>query len=215
MRTDVDAFAEAMEKYKGKVLCVVTTTSCFAPRAIDSVAEVASLAKAQDVFHVVNNAYGLQCSRIASDLTEACKRGRVDVLISSTDKNFMVPVGGSIVYSPKGAPAIVDKVKTMYPGRASGAPITDLFITQLSMGESHFKQLLKERKANFLDLKDGLKKFAEETGEAVLETPNNKISIAVSFRQLDEKCLKPNNVTATFFGSYLFSRRVSGVRVVA
>jgi len=25
--------------------------------------------------------------------------GRVDVIVSSTDKNFMVPVGGSIIYS--------------------------------------------------------------------------------------------------------------------
>ena len=45
-------------------------------------------------------------------------------------------------------------------------------------------------------------------------TPNNKISIAVSIRELTEKVLKPNNQSATFFGSYLFSRRVSGVRVV-
>ncbi len=55
------------------------------------------------------------------------------MLVSSTDKNFMVPVGGSIVYSPK-KKDIVDKVNKMYPGRASGAPITDLFITELSMG---------------------------------------------------------------------------------
>jgi hypothetical protein len=30
---------------------------------------------------------------------------------------------------------------------------------------------------------------------------------------LDEKVFKPNNINATFFGSYLFHRRVSGVRV--
>ena len=44
--------------------------------------------------------------------------------------------------------------------------------------------------------------------------PNNKISIAVCIAQLNEKVFKPNNQNATFFGSYLFSRRVSGVRVV-
>jgi hypothetical protein len=47
-----------------------------------------------------------------------------------------------------------------------------------------------------------------------LVTPNNKISIAVCIAQLNEKVFKPNNQNATFFGSYLFSRRVSGVRVV-
>lgn len=60
----------------------------------------------------------------------------------------MVPVGGSIVYSPK-KKDIVDKVNKMYPGRASGAPITDLFITELSMGEKTFKHLLSQRKINF------------------------------------------------------------------
>ena len=123
----------------------MTTTSCFAPRAIDSIEEVGILCKEFDVFHMVNNAYGLQCSRIASDLAATLKKGRLDVLVSSTDKNFMVPVGGSIVYSPH-KKQIVDKVSKMYPGRASAAPIIDLFVTLLSMGETVLKQLLKERK---------------------------------------------------------------------
>ena len=123
----------------------MTTTSCFAPRAIDSIEEVGILCKEFDVFHMVNNAYGLQCSRIASDLAATLKKGRLDVLVSSTDKNFMVPVGGSIVYSPH-KKQIVDKVNKMYPGRASAAPIVDLFVTLLSMGETVLKQLLKERK---------------------------------------------------------------------
>ena len=70
------------------------------------------------------------------------------MLVSSTDKNFMVPVGGSLVYSPK-KKDIVDKINKMYPGRASGSPIVDLFVTQLSMGETTFKSLLKQRKANY------------------------------------------------------------------
>jgi O-phospho-L-seryl-tRNASec:L-selenocysteinyl-tRNA synthase len=60
----------------------------------------------------------------------------------------MVPVGGSIVYSPQ-KKSIVEKINRMYPGRASGSPVTDLFITQLSMGEQTFKNLLKQRKLNF------------------------------------------------------------------
>ena len=50
--------------------------------------------------------------------------------------------------------------------------------------------------------------------ERVLETEkNNKISIACTLTNLEEKVFKPNNINATFFGSYLFHRRVSGVRV--
>jgi O-phospho-L-seryl-tRNASec:L-selenocysteinyl-tRNA synthase len=33
-------------------------------------------------------------------LNQSIKAGRIDAIISSTDKNFMVPVGGSIIYSP-------------------------------------------------------------------------------------------------------------------
>ena len=32
-------------------------------------------------------------------MNEACKQGNVDLVISSTDKNFMVPVGGAFIYS--------------------------------------------------------------------------------------------------------------------
>lgn len=70
------------------------------------------------------------------------QKGALDVLISSTDKNFMVPVGGSIIYSPK-KKNLVDKINKFYPGRASGAPVVDLFITFLEMGEIKFKSLLK------------------------------------------------------------------------
>ena len=58
------------------------------------------------------------------------QKGALDVLIASTDKNFMVPVGGSIVYSPK-KKDIVDSINKFYPGRASSAPIIDLFVTFL------------------------------------------------------------------------------------
>lgn len=135
------------------------------------------------------------------------------MLISSTDKNFMVPVGGSLIYAPK-KKQLVDQINKMYPGRASAAPITDIFITLLSMGETTFKRLLKERKENFKLLQAGLETVAKKYDEKVLVTLNNKISIAVTLTNLTDTCLKPRNLTATYFGSYLFSRRVSGVRVV-
>jgi O-phospho-L-seryl-tRNASec:L-selenocysteinyl-tRNA synthase len=42
----------------------------------------------------------------------------------------MVPVGGSIIYSHK-KKDLIDKINKLYPGRASAAPIMDLFITYL------------------------------------------------------------------------------------
>lgn len=50
----------------------------------------------------------------------------------------MVPVGGSLIYSSK-KKDIVDQINKLYPGRASGGPIIDLFITLLNMGEKKFK----------------------------------------------------------------------------
>jgi O-phospho-L-seryl-tRNASec:L-selenocysteinyl-tRNA synthase len=93
--TDMDAMNAALEKYKGNVLAVVTTTSCFAPRVPDQVDEVAKLCKAQenDVYHIINNAYGLQCPSTVKLINRACVVGRVDGIVCSTDKNFLVPVG--------------------------------------------------------------------------------------------------------------------------
>jgi O-phospho-L-seryl-tRNASec:L-selenocysteinyl-tRNA synthase len=48
---------------------------------------------------VINSAYGLQCSKISSEIVRADQLGIVDIIVSSTDKNFMVPVGGSILYN--------------------------------------------------------------------------------------------------------------------
>jgi len=42
---------------------------------------------------LINNAYGLQCSYICKLINRACTVGRVDAIVCSTDKNFMVPVG--------------------------------------------------------------------------------------------------------------------------
>lgn len=63
----------------------------------------------------------LQCSKVAHAVNEGIREGRVDVCIQSTDKNFMVPVGGAIIASPD--PTIIAKICKTYPGRASSAPL--------------------------------------------------------------------------------------------
>ena len=73
-------------------------------------------------------------------LVKAARIGRVDAFIQSTDKNFMVPVGGAIVagFDDK----FIDAVSKTYPGelarqyyyrvadfievQGSNAPVTDI-----------------------------------------------------------------------------------------
>jgi O-phospho-L-seryl-tRNASec:L-selenocysteinyl-tRNA synthase len=91
--TDLDAFKKALADYQGKVLAVITTASCFAPRAPDKVDQVAKLCRDADVYHIINNAYGLQCATTSKLINRASVVGRVDAIVCSTDKNFLVPVG--------------------------------------------------------------------------------------------------------------------------
>ena len=81
------------------------------------------------------------------------------------------------------------------------------------MGETTLKSLLTERKSNFKYLKEQLTSVATKHGEKVLNVNNNRISMACTLKSLNERVFQPNNISVTFFGSYLFSRRVSGVRV--
>merc|ERR1719247_1119460 len=101
-----------------EILCICTTTSTFAPRVPDSVDEVALIAQEFGVPHVINNAYGLQCSKCTHLIETGCRRGRVDAFVQSTDKNFLVPVGGAIVAAPKTdnyKSELVDRVSEIYP----------------------------------------------------------------------------------------------------
>ena len=45
---------------------------------------------------------------------QAARVGRLDVFVQSTDKNFMVPVGGAIIagFDKK----LIDRIAKMYPG---------------------------------------------------------------------------------------------------
>jgi O-phospho-L-seryl-tRNASec:L-selenocysteinyl-tRNA synthase len=92
--TDVDAIEAAIQERCGgpdSVACIALTTSTFAPRVPDDVPAVARLAQRLGVPLVVNNAYGLQSTRCCHLINEACRVGRVDAVVQSTDKNLMVP----------------------------------------------------------------------------------------------------------------------------
>ena len=63
------------------VVAVLTTTSCFAPRAPDDVVGVAKLAARLGVGHIINNAYGVQAETLCAAVCAAWRRGRVDAVV--------------------------------------------------------------------------------------------------------------------------------------
>jgi O-phospho-L-seryl-tRNASec:L-selenocysteinyl-tRNA synthase len=162
------------------ILCVLSTTSCFAPREPDRVEAISKMCKEKELFHVINNAYGVQCTKIANMINQAVKLGGVDFVVQSTDKNFMVPVGGSVVFARD--KALLKELNSSYPGRASNSPIIDLFITLLEMGKHGWLNLLKERKATYAEFSQTLREFAEKYGEDAIILKDNKISMALTIR---------------------------------
>ncbi|VEU37930.1 unnamed protein product [Pseudo-nitzschia multistriata] len=219
--TDMDAMEAALSEYGERVLAVITTTSCFAPRVPDAVDKVAKLCKASGVYHVINNAYGLQCARTSKLINRACVVGRVDAIVCSTDKNFLVPVGGAIIASPN--KKVIGDVGKVYAGRASSSPIVDLFITLLSMGMNGYKRLLKERTTILETFPKKLQEISEKHGERLLSCPANTISFGLTLDGLarpklddesEEDYTKSIGKEISSFGAMLFSRCVSGTRVV-
>jgi O-phospho-L-seryl-tRNASec:L-selenocysteinyl-tRNA synthase len=198
LSTDLEAIASRIDSLGPSTIhSIVLTTSTFSPRTPDDVPAMARLCKEKNIPLIVNNAYGLQCTKCCHLINEALRVGRVDLVVQSMDKNFGVPVGGSILFGP-----LSDKVNSIYPGRASLSPILDLLITFLELGRNRIKKLLTERKQMFDYM---LAELAKIDHVRVLNIPGNKISIAVVSDipgLLDEQ-----------IGSELFLRNVSGSRV--
>ena len=181
---------------------------------------------------MVNNAYGLQSTKTSHLLNESLRdqNSRLDAFVQSTDKNFMVPVGGSIIASASSD--TLKHISQTYPGRASSSPIIDLFITLLSMGRNGYTQLLKDRKDVYAHFKRQMSELASKFGEKVIETSSNQISIAMT---LDTFRTPPSTSQAslptdpaessstsvdkrqepTIIGAMLFNSCTSGIRVVA
>jgi len=206
-----------MERHT-EILCVISTTSCFAPRQPDLVDGVAELCARFGVGHLINNAYGLQCGAISKSINRALLKGRVDAIVQSTDKNFLVPVGGAIVASSH--PLFLQTLSGTYPGRANISPVLDLFITLLSLGEQGYKDLLKCREEVVLPyLRGKLEDMCTQFGLALLPSPRNKISFAVSLSALcspipGSAAGKIEQKKLTFLGAMLYQRNISGCRVV-
>jgi O-phospho-L-seryl-tRNASec:L-selenocysteinyl-tRNA synthase len=204
--TDLTLLRQAISSHPiDDILCVLSTTSCFAPRRPDCIDQISQYCQELSLPHIINNAYGLQCPIIAKLINRSVTIGRIDYVIQSTDKNFLVPVGGAVISSP--TPALIDQVSKLYPGRASSAPILDLFITLLSMGKNGFEQIHQERRRCLPLLIDGLSLLTKQFEERVLISCCNTISIGISLSFLHD--------APSYLGSMLFKRAVSGCRVIA
>lgn len=209
LRTDVKAIERCLNEIDNEeILALVTTSSCFAPRAPDRLIEVAKMCRKHSVPHIINNAYGVQAKDTCALITSAMRKGRVDVYVQSTDKNFLVPVGGSVLAS--GDESLIGKISKIYPGRASMSPIFDVFVTLLAMGQDGWKELLHTREELRVYFRSQLETVAKECGERVLETQNNPISFGMTLDSFGSGDMKDFSM----LGSMLFSRCVSGPRSV-
>uniref|UniRef100_A0A3B3YS95 O-phosphoseryl-tRNA(Sec) selenium transferase n=1 Tax=Poecilia mexicana TaxID=48701 RepID=A0A3B3YS95_9TELE len=209
LRTDLEAVQRKIGELGAEnILCVHSTTSCFAPRVPDRLEELATMCAKHDIPHIVNNAYGVQSSKCMHLIQQGARVGRIDAFVQSLDKNFMVPVGGAIIAGFD--ECFVQEISKMYPGRASASPSLDVLITLLTLGANGYKRYLTERKEIYSFLAEELKTLASAHGERLLHTPHNPISLAMSLDGLQAS----SNQAVTQLGSMLFTRQVSGARVI-
>lgn len=209
LRTDLEAVERKIEELGAEnILCLHSTTSCFAPRVPDRLEELSSLCRKHDIPHIVNNAYGVQSSKCMHLIQQGARVGRIDAFVQSLDKNFMVPVGGAIIAGFD--ESFIQEISEMYPGRASASPSLDVLITLLTLGVCGYKKYLSERKEIYSFLAEQLKILASAHGERLLHTPHNPISLAMSLDGLQANSDK----AVTQLGSMLFTRQVSGARVI-
>ena len=60
LETDLDSIWFKIEEIKAEnIVCLYSTTSCFAPWNPDKIVEIAKLAKEFEIPHLINNAYGI------------------------------------------------------------------------------------------------------------------------------------------------------------
>jgi O-phospho-L-seryl-tRNASec:L-selenocysteinyl-tRNA synthase len=184
-----------------KTAAIMSTTSFFPPREPDDIKAIARLAEEKEVFHIINNAYGVQSEKTMKLIQGAIDAGRVDLIVQSTDKNFLTPIGGAIVASP--TPELIDMVAQAYPGRASAAPIVQFLSAILSLGINGYKKLRTEQVNNRQYLEKILTELATSHDERLLNV-YNPIAVAMTL----------NNHKAKQVGAHMYTQRVTGPRVL-
>ncbi len=199
VRADIDALARQV--CSGPDSAVLATTTFFPPREMDPIRDIARLCGENNIPLIINNAYGVQSERIMSSVRSAIDTGRVDAIVQSSDKNFMAPVGASIVVST--SEKTIENVAETYAGRASAAPIAQTLAALLATGHTGYLRLRKEQAENRKYLESRLSEVAHEFKQRLLEA-ENAVACAMTVDGLDGRDL----------GARLYNRRVTGPRVV-
>jgi len=190
-------------KLDDECFAVISITSFFPPREHDDIKEISKFAHNNNLIHVVINAYGVQSPEWMNLIRSAIDAGRVDVIIQSTDKNFLTPVGGALLASP--IPENITTISQAYAGRASATPVVNFLISMLSLGNSGYQQLIKKQQENRILLEKKLKEVAEQINERILDV-FNPVAVAISLNNLKEDQLYA-------LGGALYNLRVTGPRV--
>lgn len=74
LQTDIEEIQNQVKTLgKDNILCVLSTTSCFAPRACDSLEEIGCICAENDIYHLVNNAYGVQSGKCSYRISQAAQ----------------------------------------------------------------------------------------------------------------------------------------------
>ena len=180
---------------------VLATTTFFPPRSSDPVKEIAKLCAEHDVPLVINNAYGVQSERIMSELRSAVDAGRIDAVVQSSDKNFLTPVGASVIVSPY--KDVIEKVTETYAGRASAAPVVQTLAALLALGLENYKDLQHQQTENLKLLYERMNETAHKLGQRVLSVWN-PVAYAITMDGLD----------VAEIGARLYNARVTGPRAV-
>uniref|UniRef100_A0A8C4I6L6 O-phosphoseryl-tRNA(Sec) selenium transferase n=1 Tax=Dicentrarchus labrax TaxID=13489 RepID=A0A8C4I6L6_DICLA len=210
LRTDLEAVERKIEELGAEnILCVHSTTSCFAPRVPDRLEELAAVCAKYNIPHIVNNAYGVQSSKCMHLIQQGARVGRIDAFVQSLDKNFMVPVGGAIIAGFD--ESFIQEISKMYPGRASASPSLDVLITLLTLGASGYKKLLSERKEIYSFLAQELKNLLHAlAADYFIHVFWFILFTAMSLNGFQAE----GDKAVTHLGSMLFTRQVSGARVI-
>ncbi|MFX1500771.1 MAG: O-phosphoseryl-tRNA(Sec) selenium transferase [Promethearchaeota archaeon] len=184
-------------------VAVLSVTSFFPPREHDNIKQISKFAKENNLIHIVINAYGVQSPEWMALIKSAIDTGRVDAIIQSTDKNFLTPVGGTVITSP--IKENIKKISQTYAGRASATPVVNFLISMLSLGISGYQKLITEQQQNRKILENKLREVAEKINERILDV-FNPVAVGLSLKTLKQEQLYA-------LGGALYNLRVTGPRV--
>ncbi|GAW82784.1 O-phosphoseryl-tRNA(Sec) selenium transferase [Plasmodium gonderi] len=211
--TDLDTIEKLIKIYNEKICCVMSVTSSYAPRNSDEIVKISHICKRNDIPHIINNAFGLQCNYLCNQIQKCFEsKGRVDFVIQSCDKNFLVPVTGGIVFNFDKKQ--MKELKKHYPGRTPVHAYLDLFITLLELGKKKILNLRKEREENFIWLQKQISTLCSKYNLSLIKNSKNKISMAINLNNLYNLCNITDPKIITLLGSLLFYRNVTGHKVI-